>query len=391
MKQWIIVIFSLLVLYSCDSSKSKNQFDVDGIITNNNSKIIYLEEVPMATMKRIVVDSAVINNGGRYSLHTKSEQESVFNLRLSGSSFPLASVINDKPKITVDVFFSGENRGMFERYEVKGSPASQLLKDFIYKFTDLERDLYVNGQRIDSLIKANVSDTITNPMVIQNNKAADDIRNYLLASIKQSNSPSLTMFELGYFQSTANNPAFRTEPLSNDQVLQIVDDLAKRFPNNNGITIIKKSFDEEIKKSKGWIGKNAPEISLPDVNGKEIKLSSFKGKYVLVDFWASWCNPCRHENPNVVKVYNEFKDKNFTVLGVSLDKEKNDWIQAIQKDGLAWTQISDLKEWASPVVDLYNFGDIGIPFNVLIAPDGKVIAQELRGSALEEKLKEVLK
>ncbi len=391
MRQWVIVISSLLVLSSCESSKSKHQFEVDGTITNSNSKMIYLEEVPMATMQRIVVDSSLIGKDGKFSLHTQSEQESVFNLRLAGSTFPLTSVINDKPKISVDIFFTGDNSGMLEKYDVKGSTASQQLKDFIYKFTDLERDLYVNGQRIDSFQKAKISDTIINPMIIQNNKAADDIKNYLLESIKQSNSPSLTMFELGYFQSTANNPAFQTEPLSNDQVIQIVDDLAKRFPSHTGIAAIKKSFDEEIQKTKGWIGKTAPEIALPDVNGKEVKLSSFKGKYVLVDFWASWCNPCRHENPNVVKAYNEFKNKNFTVLGVSLDKEKNDWLQAIQKDGLVWTQISDLKEWESPVVDLYNFGDIGIPFNVLVAPDGKIIAQELRGSALEQKLQEVLK
>lgn len=133
------------------------------------------------------------------------------------------------------------------------------------------------------------------------------------------------------------------------------------------------------------------EIFLPDVNGKEVRLSSFKGKYVLVDFWASWCKPCRFENPNVVKAFNRFKDKNFTILGVSLDKEKSDWLQAIQNDGLTWTHVSDLKEWESPVVDLYNFGNIGIPFNVLVNPDGKIIAQELRGPALEAKLDEVLK
>jgi len=138
------------------------------------------------------------------------------------------------------------------------------------------------------------------------------------------------------------------------------------------------------------IGVTAPDFTETDVTGQLVKLSSFRGKYVLLDFWASWCGPCRQENPNVVKAFNKYKDKNFTILGVSLDREggKADWIAAIQNDGLNWTQVSDLKFWKSQVAALYYV--TSIPANFLIDPNGKIIAKNLRGNDLEDKLAEVL-
>ncbi|MFZ9028286.1 MAG: redoxin family protein [Crocinitomicaceae bacterium] len=133
----------------------------------------------------------------------------------------------------------------------------------------------------------------------------------------------------------------------------------------------------------------APEISLPNPQGKEMKLSDLRGKYVLVDFWASWCGPCRRENPNVKRIYNTYKNKGFTIFSVSLDENPEHWKIAIEKDGLNWPyHVSDLKRWQSPLPQIYGFD--GIPYTVLVNKEGKIIAKGLRGATLEWKLKELL-
>jgi len=136
------------------------------------------------------------------------------------------------------------------------------------------------------------------------------------------------------------------------------------------------------------VGDLAPEISLPAPDGKIVTLSSLKGKYVLIDFWASWCPPCRRENPNVVRMYDQYKDKSFEIYGVSLDGSKEKWEEAIKADGLPWIHVSDLGGWNSSVVPQFSIS--GIPHTILLDKEGRIIAKDLRGESLEAKLKEVI-
>ena len=194
-----------------------------------------------------------------------------------------------------------------------------------------------------------------------------------------------------------------------DELLIIKDVIINQFENQKYLTEINNAIEnanqqkkflaqqeeralQEINQRKKLgieIGSKAPEIALSDLNGKIIKLSSLKGKVVLIDFWASWCRPCRAENPNVVRLYKKYKNKNFTIFSISLDQDKNKWKDAINQDKLSWpNHVSELSGWRSTPATKY--GVSSIPKTFLIDKNGIIIGYDLRGEALENKLSELL-
>jgi peroxiredoxin len=383
MRKIVLSVFVISLLASCKDKDSKT-FTVSGVLHNAPSKVVYIEESDITTGKKTLKDSSAIADDGKFSISLNAPKDAVYNLLLQNDVSQFVTLVNDAPKISVDADFTKRT----DFYTVTGSKASKSIQEYLAKISGMQRDRFNIYFQIDSIKRNNGDSALAASLNIQEKQISNEEKTFTQQTVQQATNSSLALFILSTYQGMARDPNFRVNGFTDTEVVALLTDVLNKFPERTDIAGIRNSVEATIPKTL-WVGKTAPEISLPDTEGKTVKLSSFRGKYVLVDFWASWCGPCRRENPNVVQAFNQFKNKNFTILGVSLDRpgQKENWIKAIKEDNLTWTHISDLKFWQSEVVPVYQVGSI--PFNVLVDPDGKVVAENLRGNALEQKLHEL--
>lgn len=359
MKKFLLLIaFAPLFLFA--QNNDGKTFTVSGNVTglaDEEVKITSAQEDHSAI-------ATAFSKGGVFTIKGSVPEPGLYFL-VMGNEQPQYIFLENKP-ITV----TGTTADI-KNIKIEGSQAENDFIEFNKIFNPLVAEL--NG--FAALIQKETNDKKREELIGQYDsvasKVSDEVGKFVAAKRSSYVSPFLLWV---------------TAPVSDNPVL-----MEKRFnmlDENIRNSQIGKSLAQNIAYSKvGAVGTDAIDFTQNDVSGKPVKLSSFKGKYVLVDFWASWCKPCRAENPNVVKVYNKFKNKNFTILSVSLDQQKAAWVKAIQADHLTWNHVSDLQQWNNAVAQLYHIQSI--PGNFLVDPNGKIIAKDLRGEDLEKKLCEV--
>lgn len=384
---YLILLSLILSIYSCNGKRAGNDnFVINGTLYNSKETKLYLEE--LSVENNVVIDSVDVAGDGTFSFSYKPEQIGFYFLRIDKNNF--VTLLLDKGETLT---FTADVRHIADSYSVEGSEGSALIRK-------INKKLITNYARVDSLseefeksrykedfieIKGSI-DSMYYQIVM-------DQRNFVKNFI-DSNLTSLASI-IALYQTFGQEPLLSE---GNDFAYfeKLSESLIAEYPDNihskdlyNKVTEIRTILNEKMQADERLaIGKIAPEITLNNPQSVPVSLSSLKGKYVLIDFWASWCAPCRAQLPSIKKVYQKYNAKGFEIFAVSIDREKTAWINTIESEKLSWVNVSDLLYWQSPVVQLYNIE--GIPFNYLLDKEGHIIIKNVTPEELDIYLKEHL-
>jgi peroxiredoxin len=380
MKTKTMIVFNFLfalILTNCAPEKKADAIDAGWTIVLSG-------KVGFPQQGAISIQEIMQNGSGRRDTITlRKDYSFAKTLRLTEPGFyninffgrQAVNVMLNRSNVELNV--DGNNQQGF--VEIKGSPDHELINTVQRMMSESQ-----GGAEMMAL-----QTEYETAVAAKNDKKVAELR-ASAAKIIDRNAKSLAAFLAQQPASLAlfnllQDPNLIDKDKNIDLFLTATEKFKKAWPTSR-FTKELSAMTEKIKITA--VGQQAPEIALANPAGQVVKLSSLQGKYVLIDFWAKWCGPCRQENPNVVKAYNRFKSKGFEVYGVSLDRNKEDWVKAIAEDGLTWTHVSDLKYFECQAAKDYNIN--AIPLSILLDKTGKIIAKNLRGAALEQKLEEVL-
>jgi peroxiredoxin len=374
MKKLFVLIVSIALFASCNNNGDNNNtsgkqsvstnYTIHGTIDGDFTGTVYLKK--RGDGEWITLDSTTAQNNSFEFKGSMGDPE-IYYIMLEGNR-QYCRLFAENSEITVKI-----NPNDMRNPEITGSKSDKEFKGFQEQSASYENQL---NEMWNNMKKAkNAGDDATAKMWEDKLDSVDAIRRQFALDYAMKNNKSVVSAFVVYLNSYSYDE---------NQLEKVLNNFDPSVRNSEYAKILQERVDILKKVA---IGKKATDFTMNDPDGKPVTLSSLYGKYLLIDFWASWCSPCRAENPNLVATYNKYHSKGFNILGVSFDKDKKNWLKAIKDDHLTWLHVSDLKGWGNEAGKLY--GVSAIPSNVLLDPDGIIIAKGLRGDDLNDKLKDI--